>query len=534
MNTKIKNIHNYIRDYTKISSEDKCLFIASILISLKNEKFVQILDENKNIQLADFIIEILQNYKIEVKSFEFLKISLNNTHLYNLSIKINEVFQKNIETDVVNIFYTEFVKYQNTDSKSLGIVLTPHHIVKLMCDLIELNKDDIILDLCSGTGSFLCEAVKFNVKKVIGCEYQTKLFSLLQVNMLIRNVKNYDIYNKNCFDIDFQATKSIINPPYGSKEKELTFILKQLESISENGYACSIIPIGCLNIGYNKLKKQIMEIGKIKTIIRIRKDLFKDTASVETCIILIQKNKEGHTNKDLVNKLDYRDDGMKIIMRNGFQKTNMFTEKYEKILKTQNLHTLKYDEDWTDYGYDIEKYLTKNELELVEFEKEYKEKKRLLLETPKQFIKYNKEKEFKIGELFKILKKPEIKYHEPSCKVPFICASKENNGIKYYESSNENTFTGNKIVLVTGGDGGAGMAHYHEHPFNIISSTVVLSPLYNFMNKDNGIFISLILSKYKNKYSHSKQWNSKRIYNDIIVLPVDESDNINLSYFKLK
>jgi hypothetical protein len=41
------------------------------------------------------------------------------------------------------------VTYSNTDSKSLGIVLTPPHIVELMVKLLDINDNDIVLDLCT-------------------------------------------------------------------------------------------------------------------------------------------------------------------------------------------------------------------------------------------------------------------------------------------------------------------------------------------------------------------------------------------------
>ena len=44
MEKDIHKIHNYIRDYTKISNEDKGFFIACILISFKKTSFLQILE----------------------------------------------------------------------------------------------------------------------------------------------------------------------------------------------------------------------------------------------------------------------------------------------------------------------------------------------------------------------------------------------------------------------------------------------------------------------------------------------------------
>ncbi|MDZ7867929.1 MAG: N-6 DNA methylase [Rheinheimera sp.] len=132
--------------------------------------------------------------------------------------------------DLLNQFYSEFVKYSNTDGKSLGIVLTPDHIVKLMVKLLNIKSNDIVLDLCTGTGSFILEALKYKPLKVIGCEYQNKLYTLLKCNMIIRNIpeNKYEIILNDCFNEEFRCTKSIINPPYSMKDKkELEFILKQ-------------------------------------------------------------------------------------------------------------------------------------------------------------------------------------------------------------------------------------------------------------------------------------------------------------------
>ncbi len=67
-----------------------------------------------------------------------------------------------------------------------------------------------------------------------------------------------DVIKGDCFEHEFKATKSAINPPYGMKDKrELDFVLKQLESLPEGGAACAIIPKSKLNSNAqnNKLKK---------------------------------------------------------------------------------------------------------------------------------------------------------------------------------------------------------------------------------------------------------------------------------------
>lgn len=173
------------------------------------------------------------------------------------------IYEGNKDCDVLNIFYTEFCKYQNTDSSSLGIVLTPDHIVRLMIQLLELKPTDVFLDLCTGTGSFLKEASK--TCQVIGCEYQNKLAALAKINMILIGKKENKIFHSDCFKCEalngYKFTKSAINPPYGGKGeiKEIKFIEKQIELIQPGGLCCAIVPENIFNASREKDKKVIFE-----------------------------------------------------------------------------------------------------------------------------------------------------------------------------------------------------------------------------------------------------------------------------------
>ena len=544
MTSYIKDIHNYIRNHTKISNEDKPLVIASILIALKEKTFAIVLETDETKILAGLIIGFLKKYEINTERFEFLITSLDNKHIYFLAKKIKTILDKDPTTDILNVFYTEFVKYQNSDSKSLGIVLTPHHIVHAMVKMLEISRDDVVLDLCSGTGSFLCESIQYQPKQLIGVEYQEKLFNLLQINIILRHFNDKSIlFHDDCFLHEYQATKSIINPPFGSKtngQKELNFIIKQLRSVVDGGLVCAIVPVGCFsdNPQNNILKNEILKMGKIKSIILCRKDLFQlGNAAVRTCIINIQRSGDGYVESDMTRQLDYRDDGMENYIRTGFRENSSYQSKLDMLLENVKnapgkVH-LAYDTNWVDYGYEVDTHINKYELELEILTQVYNNEyqritKKILENNDNDIVRYAFEKTFTIGELFSIVKKPTIANTSiQNERVPLICASKLNLGIKEYITSNAETFDGNKLVVVTGGDGGAGMCHYHPNPFNITSSTKVLIPKINFLTPENGKFVAMILSKHKSKYSYSYQWNNKRIINDTIVLPVDENGNIN-------
>jgi hypothetical protein len=128
---------------------------------------------------------------------------------------------------------------------------------------------------------------------------------------------------------------------------------------------------------------------------------------------------------------------------------------------------------------------------------------------------------FRVGDLFTIRKKPLVEYTGTSKMVAVVAAKKINNGIKEYKLSDKTTFYGNKIVLVVGGDGGAGMAYYHRLDFMITSSTVVLDPIEPFiLTPYTGNFIACELSKNKNIYSRGYAWTNERILDTKVRIPI--------------
>lgn len=542
MNKDIHKLHNYIRDYTKISNEDKSFFIACILISLKKDSFISTIENyQSNRYIYDIIQQCLMDFDIDINIFQFLRTDENNIHFHHIVDMVLNIYKKNPESDLLNNFYNEFVKYNNSDGKSLGIVLTPDHIVKLMIKLLDIQNDDIFLDLCSGTGSFVIEALKYNPRSIIAVEYQTKLYTLLKCNMVLRDI-NLDfnhIIKGDCFDNIYNATKSAINPPYGMNDKkELDFIIKQLESVDEGGLVCSIVPKSKFNSNNvnNKLKKEIMSIGKIKTIIICNPKLFYNgKANVECCIILIEKTNTENL-KQNVKIIDYSEDGYEIVINNGLKKTSKYEELY-KILElslsnNNNYKNLSYDSDWcnicdnisTDYIDMTSYYVRKLE------EKFNMEKKQILDRDNKKY--YANSKTFRIGELFKVVKSPSIEFKEIDIDVNTVAALNNNNAVKCISKSDKKTFYGNKIVVITGGNGGAGLAFYQKDSFNRTSSTAVLEPKNIVLDEKIGVFISIVISAYKKKYSYSMQWNIKKIENDIISLPVNNEGEIDYEYIR--
>ncbi len=287
-----------------------------------------------------------------------------------------------------------------------------------------------------------------------------------------------------------------------------------------------------LVIIYQKIKNEITKISKIKCIIKCNPRVF--TASVDTIILILEKSKYGHDFKNnYITYLDYTNDEMIVKINNGKYRGENFNQKFEEILreyKSPKKLTLleSYNIDWYIPDNDNKYLETYNSIigniKIRELTEEYNKEVNNIKANirNKKYLQIKPiTKKITIGELFYIVKKPRINLNITSGMVKLIAARKYNGGFKEFITSNENTFSQNKLVAVTGGQGAAGLVFYQDMPFNITSSTIVLDPKPIFKTFDNkiGEIISNYLSiVYKKKYSFTFQWNKLRMNNDIIEL----------------
>ena len=111
--------------------------------------------------------------------------------------------------------------------QSLGLVLTPVHIADLMSKMAGKNKDTIIYDPCSGTGTFLTSTLeeirKFTTAKVdthlVGSEIREDIYNVALNNLISHGVSKPHLYNGDCFKLEetvklHHPTVVLLNPPY--------------------------------------------------------------------------------------------------------------------------------------------------------------------------------------------------------------------------------------------------------------------------------------------------------------------------------
>ncbi len=543
--------HNIIRDNTRIDNIDKSFFICAILLSLQDENFRNLLNndilELNGNNFANIMISIINNLGLNTEYFEFLRIHFDNDSLYKLSKMIYTELPENIDIDIINIFYSEFVKYQNSDSTTRGIVMTRDYIAKLIINLMKINNNDIVLDLCTGTGTFLMKSLKYNPKKLIGCELDTRLYTLFKCNILLRNKDQiFETYNDNCFNNNFKATKSIINPPYGMDvNTELQFILKQLECLEDNGTGCAIIPSTCINnTKFLKLKEKILEIGTILCVINLNKNVFYPSAAVQCCLIFFMKKKY---NNEKVLFINYENDETKIQKHVGLIKLSNFKNKLKEIKTIYKerketdisiLSEIKINDDWNFHYFSKCKSfeLTTKELKIKYIELQtFKEKYNLEHNLENKKISLQKFKICKIIDIFDIItiKRTTKRDAENNNGIyPYISSSEFNNGT----TTMTNKMTSNSGNLTLANCGSVGSCFYQ--PFNFCGTDSIyvleLKEKYSIYknNEKIGIYLSCIIEKLKYRYSFGRAMRMNKLIYEFIQLPVNENEDIDWHFIE--
>lgn len=548
---KIHKFHNKIRELN-LSDAQKLMFISAVFLTNIHTR------ANNKVKKQDCIKEyIIECIRCELLTFGLTENQVNtniveynfikNISKTNLLLELlNEVNLETYEIDIINLYYEELLKYGNNDSKSLGIVLTPDDIVTLMVKIANLNKDDIFLDLCCGTGSFICESLKYPIEKVIGCELQNRLYILSITNMILRKItkKKCEIINGDCFKNTFKATKSVINPPFSMKNKELKeleFVKKQIDSIKTGGRIVAIFPISCLNANEKELKNEILNTCILKYIINLNSKVFYPSAGVKCCIIVLDKIRKHDLNNDLVRFINFENDGYIIEKQKGRIKGKDYSILLEELINitstTENKENkiynhifyfdkkIKLEDDWnySYYNNNEEKKIGIPflELKMKQLNFEYiKQKNKIINENKTSLLEFDDRlcKLFYITDLFNVYKgKNSIKNSEQG-QYPLITSCSTNNGIGKYIS--KYVYDGEFLTLTKNGN--VGDCFYQNGKFDATSDVYILEAK-DKENKSQEIYIflaTIIENTIKGRYDWGYKLNDMRLSKERIKLPI--------------
>ncbi|MFZ1626452.1 MAG: N-6 DNA methylase [Candidatus Moraniibacteriota bacterium] len=326
-------LHNYMRDYAKITEAQKPLLVSGILLALMDKGFERaygawegedlaqktfqsIKDGINRAQLGDTqeakkraVINAFSfiEHHPELHKFDTKKNESPLAHIIrDLHVHVQPFIKDHFDFDIIGSFYGEFIRYTGGDGKGLGIVLTPKHVTDLFADLAKLNKNSVVLDICCGTGGFLISAMKKMIDGVetddrtrilshslIGIEQEPQMFALAVSNMILRGDGKTNLYQGSCFDetmfdkIRDKASVGFINPPYSQKGESLhewDFVARMLDGLQRNATGIAIVPMS-LAIAPHSMRERILREHRLEAVMSMPDDLFYPVGVV-TCIMV--------------------------------------------------------------------------------------------------------------------------------------------------------------------------------------------------------------------------------------------------------
>lgn len=213
-----------------------------------------------------------QNAKIDILLEEYSDIKMNTTDnqkaindFIDWVVEISECVNSNEwrGEDVMGIFFNEFNRYKKKAES--GQIFTPEHITDFMYKILEVNKDDRVLDATCGSGGFLVKAMAnmiheaggmnttkasdIKAHQLFGIEFDREIYALACANMLIHkdgktNLEQMDARTEvACKWIASQnVTKVLMNPPYEKKYGCISIVENVLNNVPTHTQCAFILP----------------------------------------------------------------------------------------------------------------------------------------------------------------------------------------------------------------------------------------------------------------------------------------------------
>ena len=617
-------LHEYLRTYGTLKDQDKPLVVAGILLALDEIEYGDFNIENLNgdqlsgVRDGDKIMAAIEHRLTRSKvgpdikkdklllEFSIIKTSfrlnekneeLGKTPLkYYTEFLYERVFKaikyQTTSEDFIGRFYGEFMSYSGGDGQTLGIILTPRHITDLMCELVNVQPNDVVFDPTCGTGGFLISAMhrmlsmattdqqRMKIKKdqLHGYELQSNMFAVACTNMILRrdgnsNLECCDFLAKDSAKIQMKgATVGLMNPPYSQGTKatpsqyELSFIEHLLDSLTIGARAAIIVPQSSMT-GKSKiermLKKSIMKNHTLEGVITCNPDTFYGVGT--NPVIAIFTAGISHNSDKICKFIDFRDDGYEVRPHIGLVEGDSAKDKKQHLLDVWNdrveapskfcvKSTVRPDDEWlhsfyyfndeiptdADFEKSIGNYLT-FEFSMVMQNREYLFEKKghdngkdeLGEEIEIPALSEKEWKVFRIGDFFEVSRP--IARNKDAYEVgniPFVASGSMNNGVmKYCVQHDDESLDAANCVTVSPVDGNS---FYQPVAFlgrgGAGSSILMLRG--SMLNEFNGQFIARIIQQTCSKYTYGHMGNKDSIKRERVMFPVNNSGEPDYEYME--
>ena len=581
-----KKLANLFRD-SKIDKQMNVPFIGAVMLCIKFGEDIN-LDSTKTIlnSLSRGVEVIINDNPLTRKQKkEFIKVALadptlnkaKTEDLFMIVQEISTIYNFiNISTDdykghdIMNSFLRIFRKWNSANANEKGEVFTPDHIAQLMYKLAKCGKDNTILDPTCGSGTFLTNAManmlyeapneSKDIKEnhLIGIEINDFNATLAGMNMMLHGDGASNIYCADCFEKIIKIRncydRVLMNPPFSTSDDELKFVKVALENMREGGILSSILPKprvkGTMdnNLAY---LQEIFKIAKLLYVVSLPSDLFYPNAAPATCIVVFEKNANGHSGETLL--IDCSNDGFTsandmridnegkwdLVKQEILNAINGDYTEFRAIQKTLNFDDELLFEAYSskrafDLSADIfEKYMREKIAGLILCGKKLSQQNliRSPLQTPFDYAR------FKISDLLVKIEKGKTKSPDRKQenkylgKYPVIVAKKDNNGIGGMVDNPAKVYS-DKFCIVSGGDGGGGKTYYCDFEFGAISFIMIcdLQETYKTLaDKYAKFYLAVAISErlYKG-IQHGR--TTSEVPNIEVKLPIKNDKNIDWDY----
>lgn len=258
----------------------------------------------KQNQKLDLLLEVYS--EIKMNSCENQE-AINNfiDWVVEISESINSDYWNG--EDVMAIFFNEFNRYKGKSES--GQVFTPDHITSFMYRLINVNKQDYVLDAACGSGAFLvksmcnmireaggvktAKAAEIKNSHLFSIEFDRQIYALACANMLIHkdgktNLEQMDSRTQTaCAWIQSKPiTKVLMNPPFENKYGCIPIVKNVLDSVRMNTLCAFILPDKKLEKVGKKIVLDILKKHTLKKIIKLPEKTFLE--GITTSIFIFE------------------------------------------------------------------------------------------------------------------------------------------------------------------------------------------------------------------------------------------------------
>jgi type I restriction enzyme M protein len=219
-----------------------------------------------------------------------------------------------------------------------GQFRTPRHIIKMIVEIMQPTKEDLVCDPACGTAGFLVATGEyvhehhpdwlhepsfkehFNSDMFTGIEFDSTMLRIGAMNLQLHGIDNPQLIGRDALseanaDSREQFSLILANPPFkGSldydsvessllntvktKKTELLFLGLMLRMLKIGGRCAVIIPDGVLfgsSNAHKQLRQTLIEKHKLEAVISMPSGVFKPYAGVSTAVVVFTKTNNGGT-----------------------------------------------------------------------------------------------------------------------------------------------------------------------------------------------------------------------------------------------